>query len=310
MITLVVPTRNRTKIIGRVAGSYFAQALVSEVVLVNDAGSDDTDERVSAIAQAYPATRLRIIRNATRLGASQSRNIGVSAATNDLILFCDDDEFLEPGYAAVCLRKLQEHKAAAVSGRRVYMRPGETPEGAVARFGSGLRRTPPFRRRLCEYVNGARFEGDLELPFTNAVILTRKSLLQRYPFDPFYARGNGYREETDYQMQLFVNGYKIVVTNETHSIHLPLDEVRTGGQRVRRAERIYWSIFYTRYFFRKYYRDYARRLGLSTPMPVALGLFACFAAYREYIRPLAYPVALALAERARPVAARSSEAVP
>jgi hypothetical protein len=51
----------------------------------------------------YPAVRQKLVRNPCRVGASQSRNRGVAEAANDFILFCDDDGFLEPGYALTCL---------------------------------------------------------------------------------------------------------------------------------------------------------------------------------------------------------------
>jgi glycosyltransferase involved in cell wall biosynthesis len=288
MITMVVPTRNRAHTLRRVAPTYFAQEGVSEIVFVIDAGTDDTEAVVGEIARQFPATRTKFVRNSNRVGASQSRNLGVAEAANDFILFCDDDEYLEPGYAQTCLYKLIENSCAAVSGRRVYMLNDETPDEAVGRFGHGMRKVKPFRKLLCEYVNGARFEGDIELPFTNAVILTHRSLLQRFPFDPHYARGNGYREETDYQMNLFVHGHSILVTNDVHSIHLSPAQIRSGGQRVPRWQRVYWSVHYTRYFYRKYYRDYAKRVGLRLPRAIALAAFAGFAVYREYIRPTAY----------------------
>ena len=201
MITLVVPTRNRAFTLKVVAPSYFEQDMVDEIIFVDDAGSDTTPELISGLAERYPDVRAKVVRNPLRLGASQCRNIGVSHAQNDMILFCDDDEYLQPGYARTCLEKLQQHKAGAVSGRRVYMQPGETPESAIRRFGTGLRQAHPFRYLICEMTNGAKFDGDLSVPFTNAVILTRRTLLLRFPFDGYYARGNGYREETDYQIE-------------------------------------------------------------------------------------------------------------
>lgn len=221
------------------------------------------------------------------------------SATNEYVLFCDDDELLEAGYGATCLKKLSAHDASIVSGRRIYMQRGETPHEALSRFGDGLRSTKPLRPLICEYVNGARFQGELEVPFTNAVILTRRDLLLAYPFDPYYARGNGYREETDYQMNLYTRGHKIVVTNDCHSFHLPLSEVASGGQRAGRLQRVYWSIYYTRYFFGKYYGPYAARQGLRAPRWIALAAFSGFAVYRTYVRPLIYPLALAVASRTK-----------
>jgi glycosyltransferase involved in cell wall biosynthesis len=300
VITLIVPTRNRAHTLRRVAPSYFAQDDVDELIFVSDAGDDDTPAVLTEIAGRFPQKTLRILRNETRLGASQSRNVGVAASTNDFILFCDDDEYLEAGYARRLLEKLHVPNVGAISGRRIYLLPGETESQALRRFGVGLHDFKPFRALICEYVNGAKFSGDLAIPVTNAIILTRRSLLLEFPFDDHYAKGNGYREETDYQMNLFVNGFDIRVTNDCHSFHLPLSEVRTGGQRTGRLKRLYWSVYYTRYFFGKYYERYARRLELRWPRWFALAAFAMFAAYRETLRPPLHAAWMAvLARRAR-----------
>jgi len=169
----------------------------------------------------------------------------------------------------------------------------------LRRFGTGLRNSKPFRFMICEYVNAAKFSGDLQLPITNAIILTRKTLLQKFPFDSHYARGNGYREESDFQMNLFTNGYAVYVTNERHSFHLPMSQVRTGGQRSGMLTRIRWAVYYTHYFFGKYYQRYAKRLGLRSPRWLALVAFSVFAAYRETLRPILHPVAMWVAARRR-----------
>jgi glycosyltransferase involved in cell wall biosynthesis len=297
VITLIVPTRNRAHTLKLVAPSYFAQDDVSELIFVSDAGDDDTAAVIAEIARQYPQKILRRLRNETRLGASQSRNVGIAASTNDIILFCDDDEYLEAGYARVLLQKLRTLDAGAVSGRRIYMQPGETKPRALQRFGSGMRATKPFRPLICEYVNGAKFSGDIAIPITNAIILTKKSLLLKFPFDDHYARGNGYREETDFQMNLFVNGFDIRVTNDCHSFHLPMSQVRTGGQRTSLLKRLYWSIYYTHYFYGKYYERYAQRLGLRSPRWFAFIVFSAHAAFRETLRPTLHAVAMRILAR-------------
>jgi glycosyltransferase involved in cell wall biosynthesis len=304
LITLIVPTRNRAHTLRLVAPSYFAQDGVSELIFVSDAGDDDTPAVIAEVARQFPDKVSRMLRNETRLGASQSRNVGVAASTNQFILFCDDDEYLEAGYARILLQKLQALNAGAVSGRRIYLTPGESRPNALQRFGTGIGTSKTFRPLVCEYVNGAKFTGDISIPITNAIILTKKSLLQQFPFDDYYARGNGYREETDFQMNLFVHGFDIHVTNDCHSFHLPLSEVRTGGQRTRPLKRLYWSIFYTHYFFGKYYERYARRVGLRSPRWVALLGFAIFAVYRETFRPILHGIAMHVLARRRASAAR------
>ncbi len=299
MITLIVPTRNRAHTLRLVAPSFFAQDGVSELIFVSDAGDDDTPAVIAEIARQFPDRVSRVLRNEARQGASQSRNVGIAASTNEFILFCDDDEYLEAGYAQILLQKLQALNAGAVSGRRIYLTPGESKASALQRFGSGISNSKPFRPLVCEYVNGAKFTGDIAIPVTNAIILTTKGLLQEFPFDNYYARGNGYREESDFQMNLFVHGFDIYVTNDCHSFHLPLSQVRTGGQRTRPLKRLYWSIFYTHYFFGKYYARYAQRTGLRYPRWVALLVFTTFSVYRETLRPVLHAIAMHVLARRR-----------
>lgn len=80
MITLIVPTRNRAHTLKLVAPSYFAQEGVSELIFVIDAGEDDTSAVLAEIGCHYPEKTLRIFCNERRLGASQSRNVGVAAS--------------------------------------------------------------------------------------------------------------------------------------------------------------------------------------------------------------------------------------
>jgi glycosyltransferase involved in cell wall biosynthesis len=292
MITIVIPTRDRGHTLNLVAQSYFSQELVTEVIFVNDGGTDDTDNIISKNAKEYPYLNVKIIHNKTRLGASQSRNIGASKASNKYILFCDDDEYMGARYAATCFKLLTTLNAGAISGRRIYLQEKETQEQAAARFGKGMRSVKFFNPLVCEYINGAIINGNLKVPFTNANILTRLNLILKYPFDSYYNRGNGYREETDYQMNLYVNGFDIFVTNDCHTFHLPMSSVLTGGQRVSRMSRVYWSIFYTKYFFSKYYSKYAQRYGSRIPKSGALLMFCFFALYREFLRPTLYRVVM------------------
>src|SRR5258708_9927263 len=80
MITMVVPTRNRAHTLRRVASSYYAQDGVSEIVFVIDAGTDDTETVIVNTARQFPSVRTKLVRNPTRVGASQSRNLGGAEA--------------------------------------------------------------------------------------------------------------------------------------------------------------------------------------------------------------------------------------
>jgi glycosyltransferase involved in cell wall biosynthesis len=292
MISIIVPTRNRAYTLRKVLPSYCTQELVTEIVLVDDAGEDDTAEVAEAIAAEYPAITLRIVRHAQRMGAARSRQDGAAAAANAFVLFCDDDEYLEPGYAAECFALLMARNAGAVSGRRVYMRTGETRAQALARFGDGMRRTAPFNYAVCETVNGAVFTGAVSMPITNSNILTRREHVLTFGFDPHYSAGNGYREESDFQIRLFLAGLPVLASNDVHSFHLPMGEVRTGGQRIRRLRKFLWSVRYNGYFLDQHYRAYAERVGLRQPLWIARVRATGYLAWRNFLRPPLHALAM------------------
>lgn len=287
MISLVVPTYNRAYTLKQVIDTFYQQADVNEIIIIDDAGVDETGILVKEFAARHK-TRIHTVylRNDERKGAAYSRMKGVRVALNEYILFCDDDNFLGPHYARTCRRKIDELGASIVSGRHFYRLPGELLEDAIKRFGSGLRRQRPFDT-LCFRVNTqALFAGDFEIPFTHGIFLTRKSLLMRYELDAFYSKGNGFREESDVQVRAFLDGHRVLVTNDAHAIHLHNSEVKSGGQRVQRLQRYYWTVYYTRYFYKKYFRGMKARLNIPYSAGVAITLFAVVEFYMFFVRPV------------------------
>jgi glycosyltransferase involved in cell wall biosynthesis len=297
---MVVATRNRGYTLERVLPSFFSQRHVDEIVLVSDASTDNTEEVFLAVAADYPNVRAVHLRNEHRLGQPGSRNRGAAAASNDYILFCDDDEYLEEGYAATCLDILRSRSAGLVSGRRIYLEPNENPTQALARFGCGRLRLRPYNRHLCFLVNDARFSGEVSQPIASPVMLTRTETVRLLPFDEHYGLANGYREESDFQVRVFLSGRDVIMSGRVHSFHLPMSEVRTGGQRTSSLTRIKGMVEYTGYFYDKHYDDYARRVGIRTPRWAAKGLFAVFAVYKVALLPRGQNLVSTLTRAMRP----------
>jgi glycosyltransferase involved in cell wall biosynthesis len=308
MISIIVPTWNRAYTLEKVLPSLFEQEGVGEIILVSDGGTDDSRAVFDATAARYPRVAAKFVRQQVRKGQAAARNEGARHAGNPFILYCDDDEYLEPGYAKTCLEILLKRGAGAVSGRRVYMFQGESPAEALARFGHGFRRRRPFDPWLLELVNAAKFEGDAVLPFTNAIILTRTEFVTRYGFDEFYgSAGSGYREESDFQMNLSVNGYDVIMTNRVHSIHLALKDVTSGGARAPSLNKLIAMVRNNNHFYDRFYDRYRRRFSVHLPRGLAKVMFAVFSVYRVYLKPLFYePVAkliYAIRRRQQPVSA-------
>ena len=285
MISLVVPTHNRAYALVQVLDTFYQQKFLKEVVFVDDCSTDNTREVIEQFQKKYPEIGTIYLRNDQKSGASFSRLKGVEAASSEYILFCDDDEFLENNYTQVCLGKLKEGKAQIVSGRHFYRNIGENTSEAIKRFGTGISSSKVFGTIRFKIYTDARFAGDVEVPFTHGIFMTTKKLLNQFQIDPFYAKGNGFREESDFQLNAFLNGNKIIMTNDTHCVHMNMKEVKTGGQRVNRLKRYWYNVYYTHYFLNKYFSGIQKKLNIKYSLRSAISLYALAEFYDFFIRP-------------------------
>jgi len=285
LITLIVPTFNRAYALKQVLDTFYSQEGVSEIIFIDDASTDETNEVVKLFDEKYKKIKTQYLRNEENQGASFGRKAGFSASTNEYVMYCDDDEFLGPGYAKICLEKLLSSGADVVSGRHFYRNPKESFNDSIKRFGDGLFHEDVFDKVRFQIRTDAIHQNDIEVPFTHAIFLTRKKLLEKYSFDTFYSKGNGFREESDFQMNVYCHGGKILVTNEVHCIHMHLSEVKSGGQRVNRLKRFYWTIYYTNYFFDKYFENCKSKLGIKYSKNIAKFLYMVVTFYTFFLRP-------------------------
>ncbi|KQC10903.1 MAG: hypothetical protein APR62_11050 [Smithella sp. SDB] len=261
MISVIIPTFNRGYTLSQVLDSFYRQKFIKEMIIVDDGGSDDTSAVVDEFSRKYPPIKTIYLKNEKRKGAPYSRRRGLLVASCEYVLFGDDDDFLEENYTEVCLEKLKNLPADIVSGRHFFRKQGESVASAIARFQRGENDGQPFDFRFF-YINmDARLQGDIELPFTHSIFLARRDLLLSYDIDTFYRKGNGFREESDVQANIYIHGGKIIMTNDTHSVHMHLSEVKSGGQRVGKFSYLFWNLYYTSYFFRKYYEPIMERQG-------------------------------------------------
>lgn len=137
-ISAIVPVRNRPAVIERALNSVAAQSVpVNEVIVVDDCSTDDTPERVLARSGDLP--NLRLIRNQQRRGAPSARNIGVAAATGDLLAFLDsDDEWLPTKTEEQLAVLARRPECPAVGCNILYLHedrgPRQSRNGPVATF--------------------------------------------------------------------------------------------------------------------------------------------------------------------------------
>lgn len=93
MISVVVPTRNRRALLEEaVASVRYQEGVAWELLVVNDASTDDTREYLDSIDDA----RVRVLHQERPGERSRARNLGLSQAGGAYVMFLDDDDLLRP----------------------------------------------------------------------------------------------------------------------------------------------------------------------------------------------------------------------
>ena len=92
-VSVVVPTRDRSRILETTLRSVQRQRNVRiEVIVVDDASSDQTPEVLASVHDA----RFRMLRNPIPAGPGEARNRGASEARGEWLAFLDDDDLWAP----------------------------------------------------------------------------------------------------------------------------------------------------------------------------------------------------------------------
>ena len=104
LVTIIIPTYNRAKLIGETLESVMAQTYTNwECILVNDESTDNTEE----IAKAWTSkdSRFQYFYKENG-GVSSARNFGLEKAKGKYIQFLDADDFLDKRKLELSLNQL------------------------------------------------------------------------------------------------------------------------------------------------------------------------------------------------------------
>lgn len=173
LVSVVIPTRNRSHLVTRAVRSALVQTLDAiEVVAV----IDEPDEATLKVLIQIEDSRLRIKALPFHLGSGEARNTGVDEARSKWVAFLDDDDEWFPQKLEIQLQKAQKssHNYPIISCR------------LIARKEAGdfiwPLRYPRQGEVLSEYMfcQSGFFGGEGQI--ITSAILTAKELLQKVPF--------------------------------------------------------------------------------------------------------------------------------
>lgn len=212
LATVALTAFNAEDTIERALASALAQDWRPiEILVVDDASTDATADRVAAVAARNPEVRL--IRHPENRGVAAARNTLLEAATGAFVVFFDDDDESVPHRVSAQIARIESYEARF------------SPEGPVICHAARLQTAPDGRERI-EQTMG-RIE-DRPAPHGRAVaerILTGRPLADAYGalatcsqaarrstyaavggFDPAFRRS----EDTDLSIRLALAGAHFV----------------------------------------------------------------------------------------------------
>lgn len=91
LISIYIPTHNRIELLRKAVNSILEQTYTNwELIIVNDASTDNTEEYLKKISSSD--SRIRYFTNETPKGACYSRNIAIKNSSGKYITGLDDDD--------------------------------------------------------------------------------------------------------------------------------------------------------------------------------------------------------------------------
>ncbi|MCD6434036.1 MAG: glycosyltransferase family 2 protein, partial [Candidatus Diapherotrites archaeon] len=114
-ISIVVPAYNAEKTIADCINSLLKQTKkAKEIIVVDDASSDNTAEIVKKIAKRHKEVKLISLKENS--GPARARNIGARKAKGEIIVFVDADCVAKENFLEEITKQIEEGKAIGVQG--------------------------------------------------------------------------------------------------------------------------------------------------------------------------------------------------
>ena len=203
-------------------------------------------------------------------------------ANFEYILFGEDDVFLKKNYTEILFKKIEKNnKIGILSGELRYI------SEKKVKFNKFVKKNNKFINPISFNINTRyKIQKNFYTIYTHAIFLTKKKYLKKYKIDSYYNKGNGYREETDFQILMYSKGYKVLITSDTTCYSYDKYTTKIGGQRINNLLKFYWNNKYTFYLLDKYYVILKKKFNLPYPKIISKILFFIYTFIELFIYPI------------------------
>lgn len=190
-----------------------------EVIVVDNASTDGTPEFV---AERYP--QVQLIRNERNLGFAAGNNIGMRAATGDVLALLNQDTEVHPGWLAALVETASDPHIGLVGCKLLY------PDGAIQHAGGHIVDARGSARHIGRgEADAGQYDAVQDVDFATgaALALTRATLTRIGPLDEGFTPA--YYEDTDWCYRARAAGLRVVVCPQAVVTHYESVSSETEG---------------------------------------------------------------------------------
>lgn len=300
--SVIVPTFGREEVLCNTLECLIRQDYPRYEILVVDQTPLHSPATTEFLSGARKEGKISLIQMKAPCSPG-ARNVGVRAASGEIVVLVDDDVLVESDWLSTHIRAFSDPEIGAVTGRVIY-KPNldlgidGQPTGIYLRDGRG---TGGFGRTTPAYTDSVR-GGNLSV--------RRDIFIQVGGYDEEFT-GNGFREESDFALRVRAAGYLIYFEPGAQIVHL---KAPTGGQRLSSPGPARQSLYFVRndtrfflknfphrdlpYFVRRYFPSiflpsvrFAIQSGrLADAFPVQMGLMLGLQSYIKHPETVARPL--------------------
>lgn len=193
-VAVVIPAYNEENTIEACLQACFNQTVpFTEIIIVNNKSTDQTESIIRRLIEGHPEARL--LQQNEFQGLVPTRDMGLDAATADIIGRIDADSILDENWVAAVQEVFQNSAVAAASGPVLYH---DMPLPKV-----GLKLDEKIRSALHRTAKNHRFLFGTNMAIRRSVWHEAKPLLLPDPNDEHH-------EDISIALTLFQNGFEIV----------------------------------------------------------------------------------------------------
>lgn len=186
-VSIIIPCFNQCKYIGEAITSALNQTYANvEIVVINDASTDDSKSIIENFAQKYK--NIVFLNNEENKGVVYSRNTAIDAACGEYILPLDGDDKIEPTYVEKAVKILQNNPKIGIVYCKAKLFGNKCGEWKLPEFSEteilyqncvfccSLFRKSDFEKvgKYKEYMNNGHEDWDLWLSFLEAGLKVHK----------------------------------------------------------------------------------------------------------------------------------------